>query len=386
MDKSRLLEMKNEFSAELANVLAYWTERCRQPDGGYLTVNRAGEVQSREGLNRSAVLSGRVLWVLSAAYNLTGDEKALAAAREQYAYLRDRFVDPEYGWIFSSVTPDGAPADDRKDTYNGTFTLFAFAEYYAASGDPEALEKAKELYRTIEARARDHEKGGYIDTFARDWSPLPVTKSLRAQLHVLECYSRLYTVWPDEGLRGHIAALVDNLCTKALDRDTGALKQWFSADWVPTDDEDSYGDDIEGAWIFRACAEAAGVPTDGVAALEATLMRHVLREGYDYGRGGVWSKWHLGAKVTDKSWWMQCEAINAFFAWYERTGEEKYLDFADKTWRFTRNAFCDGTGAWCMNVTEFGEDTNPAKIANCPYHNARVAIMSIAAIDRLLTK
>ena len=76
-------------------------------------------------------------------------------------------------------------------------------------------------------------------------------KTMNTHLHVLESYTNLYRIWPEEDLGKSICLLIDNFLDYIVDSQTNHLKLFFDEQWVPKSDIISYGHDIEAAWLVQ---------------------------------------------------------------------------------------------------------------------------------------
>ena len=141
-------EMKNAWAAELEgclrdNILPYWLEWMADPEGGFYGRRDGNDVLHPEA-DRGAVLNARILWTFAAAWRQTGDDRYMKAAREAYRYFEAHFIDQGEGGVYWSVKSDGTPADDRKQFYAIAFAIYAYAEFYRATGEAAVLERAME--------------------------------------------------------------------------------------------------------------------------------------------------------------------------------------------------------------------------------------------------
>jgi cellobiose epimerase len=213
-------------------------------------------------------------------------------------------------------------------------------------------------------------------------------KSQNTMLHVMEAYTRLLNVWPDPSLRTALRELVEVMLTRIVDRRTGHLGLFFTADWQPTSDKISYGHDIEAAWLLTRAAEALGdaALATRINALALKITDVTLAEGTDTD-GGIFN---LGAPsgIVDatKEWWPQAEAVVGFLNAWQLSGEMRYLAAAAKTWEFIDRCLIDRKhGEWFRGVTRDGQ-VIPAfeKVGfwKCPYHNGRMGLEVVARLQR----
>ena len=76
-------------------------------------------------------------------------------AKRAYGNALKNLFDEEIGGTYWLVNADGSPADTKKQIYSQAFFIYALTEYHMASGNEEALAKAKELFHLIEQHSRD---------------------------------------------------------------------------------------------------------------------------------------------------------------------------------------------------------------------------------------
>src|SRR5213075_556802 len=93
-----------------------------------------------------------------------------------------------------------------------SFVIYAFVEYYRASGDRGALQEAMDLYRLVQEKAHDGKNGGWTEHFTRDWKPLAPRdpageveisglKSANTHLHLMEALAELADATQDVTVR-----------------------------------------------------------------------------------------------------------------------------------------------------------------------------------------
>ena len=67
---------------------------------------------------------------------------------------------------------------------------------------------------------------------------------MNTHLHVLEAYTNLYKVWPNQKLKEKLNNLLQ-IFKQSIIADSGHLRLFFSADWEIESNIISYGHDIE---------------------------------------------------------------------------------------------------------------------------------------------
>ena len=401
LDKEALRAWGYEIETELKdNILDFWMRYAvAEEQGGFVGEITGGMVRLPDA-PKGLVLNARILWTFSCAYRVYRDDRYLGMARRAYESLRNDFRDREYGGFYWAVQSGGGAAEPKKQVYGQAFAIYGLTEYYRATGENEALERAKELYVLLEKHAYEPVHSGYYEALSRDWTPIEdmslsgkdynVPKSMNTHLHLLEAYTNLYRVWRPEGLRMKLAELIRVHLEKILAPGTGHFKLFFDEDWRPMSGHVSYGHDIEGSWLLVEAAETLG--DEGLlrkAAEEAVVMaRSTLAEGTD-ANGGIRNETDEdGSSTETKDWWPQAEAVVGFLGAYRLTGEEAFLRAARRSWAYIDTYIRDDVhGEWHWGVD--GKDmprTGEPKVSawKCPYHNGRACFEAIARIESIL--
>ncbi len=382
------------------NILPFWIERVADRVSGSFHGSLTNDLVPDDTAERGALLTTRILWTYAAAYRHYRDPAYLAMADYAYADLLTRFHDREHGGFFWSIAADGSVLRNRKQVYGQAFASYALSEYHAATGRREPLDHAIATFRLIEAHARDHRHGGYFEAFGRGWEPitdmrlsaidLNEPKSQNTHLHVMEAYTNLLRVWPDDGLRRAQTELLGIMLTRIVNPATGHLGLFFAEDWTLRSDRISYGHDIEAAWLLTQAAEMLGdsALTSRINPLAVKIARVTLAEGIDTDGGVINEGSPAGFTDANKEWWQQAEAVIGFLNAYELSSEECFLTAALHTWEFIETHLIDREhGEWFRGVTRDGRViTDHLKVSfwKCPYHNGRMgleAVRRLRAID-----
>jgi len=394
--RPQLQAYKNELNTELGNILNYWLKNAPdEVNGGFW-----GEIDQNNrviaGAPKGSVLNARILWTFSAAYNHRPDDAVLQMAHRAYEYIIAHFIDPEFGGVYWSVDEKGDQLDPKKQVYASAFAIYGLSEYYQASGIEAAKQQAIELYQLLVDKSYDHGKTGYLEAFTRDWQPMDdlrlsskdvnEKKTMNTHLHVLEAYTNLHRIWPDEGLKKQIETLIDNFLDHFIDPDTHHLILFFDEDWNRKSDTVSYGHDIEASWLLLEAAEVIDDQIRGKQLKSICLqIADATSEGLDTDGGLGYeyepTAWHL---INEKHWWVQAEAMVGFFNAWRISGNPKYLNFSIDNWNFVKDKILDKqNGEWFWGIaadgsTMPGEDK--AGLWKCPYHNSRACIEIIKRI------
>ncbi|MFA5264127.1 MAG: AGE family epimerase/isomerase, partial [Opitutaceae bacterium] len=277
------------------------------------------------------------------------------------------------------------------------FSIYALAEWFLATGDKVALEKAKELFEALERHASEPVHGGYIEALSATWSQLEdmrlsdkdlnSPKSMNTVLHVMEAYTTLLQAWPDarvrKSLHDLLVVILDHVVT---DKPYTRCALFFSMDWSSLNDMISYGHDIEASWLLWEAAAALGEPElmQRTRRIALEIADGVLANGIDSDGSVFYDGNASGVLNSDKNWWPQAEAVVGFLNAHSLSGESYHLAAATHAWRFIENHVIDRKyGEWFATLDRAGnprpdypENPDSCKIGpwKCPYHNARACI------------
>ena len=391
------LESKLRAEAEhclRTNILPYWAGKMVDPAGGFYG-RRDGYDRLDPEAPKGAILNARILWAFSAAYRVTGDQQYLSLATRAKREIIDRFYDAEYGGVYWSLTPDGRPFDTKKQFYALGFAIYGLSEYARATGDAEALDYARRLFHDIEAHSRDRERGGYIEALTRDWQPIAdmrlsdkdanASKTMNTHLHIIEPYTNLLRVWPDEQLREATTELLEIFLSEIGRPDwRGHLGLFFNDDWERTDGIISYGHDIEASWLLLETAQVLGDEALLARTLEATArIAEAAEEGRCFDGSMVYERHADGRYDNDKHWWVQAENVVGQLWSYKFHNRPDMLAKAWQSWRYIADNLVDSDGGewyWSRRDGEINRRDDKAGFWKCPYHNSR---MCLEVMERL---
>jgi mannobiose 2-epimerase len=380
---------RHALETELQNILAYWTRHTVDAIHGGFFGRLANDNTADELADKGAVLNARILWSFSAAHNLN-PEVDLALADRAYTYIVTHFIDQDFGGVYWTLDYTGKPKGTKKQVYAVAFTIYALSEYFMATGLEVVKDHAIKLYQDLVAHSYDAERGGYLEAFSRDWRELDdlrlsdkdanEKKTMNTHLHVLEAFTNLYRIWPDEQLRERIVALIIDFRTHIIDTESGRMTLFFDEDWNRKSDIVSYGHDIEASWLLLEAAEVIhDLQLVEETKLLATRMAETALSGLDLD-GGLWyeqepSKNHI---IKEKHWWVQAEAMVGFFNAWQISKDAKFLNASLGTWHYVQSNILDKEhGEWYWGRREDGtimDNEDKVGLWKCPYHNSRACI------------
>ena len=373
-------------------ILPYWL-KLKDPKGGFY-----GEV-SAEGTvfydaPRGVILNARLIWSFAAAYAALKDTQYLVAAVHARDWFLDHFCDHKYGGVYWSVTAEGERLDTKKQLYAQGFAIYALSEFYKVTGDDEALKNAVNLYKVVESHFADTVNGGYIEALSRDFSPLEdmslsahdinADKTMNSHLHVLEAYSNLYQVWPDEGLKARVEALLSLTSERVMGAD-GHLQLYFKRDWTVLPGAVSYGHDIETSWL--ALEAAFALHDADVVNRVRPWARRVGAAGNEglLPDGSMRYEKLLDGQFDDsRQWWVQAESVVGNLWLWKYHADAEALERALSAWNYIREHLVDTlSGEWWWAILPNGSrDLSQPKAGfwKCPYHNTRMCLQVLSII------
>jgi mannobiose 2-epimerase len=386
------------------DVLSVWFPRTVDNENGGFYSNFSRDWKPEPSTGKFSVFQGRMTWVAST-ISLRRPElkdQFLPIARHGLDYLKNVLWDKEDGGFYWGLQDNGKISPfytDGKHLYGMSFALYGAAAEYQATHDPQALELCQRAFRWIDEHAHDAKNGGYFEWLTRDGKPIaghpdtgmiermPVAgfpigyKSMNTHIHLLEAFAQLYEVWRDATLRSRLQELLaiirDKVCV-----DPGAMNLYFTNDWRAFPDHDSYGHDVEAAYLMLEAEDVLGQGHDPkTERMAKMLVDHALTYGWDSTNGGFFREGTTGGKPEDKAkeWWVQFEGLNALLMMHERYGrsDDRYWKAFQHQWQFIRKFQIDPEfhGVY-GTILPNGKPISPAKgeIWKAAYHDGRALL------------
>lgn len=388
---ARISLLRTEIEAESLRILHWWAENMPDDTNGGFIGRIDGYGAKHPQADKGVILNTRILWTFSEASRIwPGKGPWPGLAERAFTYLHTFFLDKAAGGLYWMVDFEGNPVQDKKQIYAQAFGVYACAAYYRASGDPFALEIARDLFDLIESKSFDHQQGGYLEARDRFWRPIAdlrlsekdaqAAKTMNTHLHLLEAYTQLFRVAPCERVQNALKGLVELFLDKFILHQKGHLQLFFDESWNKIGDITSFGHDIEASWLLAEAAEVLGDSQllEKASSIALWMAEAVLREGQD--RDGGLSNEAVGGKLWDKhkDWWPQAEAVVGFLNAWQICGEPHFVAAALESWEFIKGFMVDPKGGewfWAVDARGTPDRTNDkAGPWKCPYHNSRAGM------------
>ena len=392
----------------------HWYPHALDRELGGFHQELARDWSPRPDGNRFLVYQARMTWTAAAfaQYSEPHRDEFAKYARRGVEYLDQVMRDHDCGGFHWVLGPRGQ-VDPRqgaeKHVYGTAFALYAASKVREVTGDNRAREVARDAFDWLERHAHDAEHGGYFEAITREGKPIlawdrdaPLArrtdrlgvyygfKSMNSHIHLLEAlaaYSKVESRPPVKERLGETLALVrDRIAVEP-----GALNLYLTRDWRATPAHDSFGHDVETAYLLVEAAEALGTPDDERTwHVARRLVDHALDWGWDDEHGGFYDKGDVFAGRpydTTKVWWTQAEGLNALLLMHTRYGArtDRYWKAFLKQWDFIARYQLDPEhGGWFGEVTREGRrlgDGAKATQWKANYHTSR-ALMNVATMLR----
>lgn len=379
--KTIAAEIKNHLTRD---IIPFWKKMRDNEYGGYYGYMDYDLNLDKEAV-KGCILNSRITWFFANAYTLLKDESLLEEAKHGFAFMKEHCMDKENGGIFWSMKYDGTPEDTTKHTYNQAFSIYALSSYYEASGDVEALEMAKDLFRIIETKCTD--EIGYKEAFDKEFNEIEndklsengviAEKTMNTLLHVFEAYTELYRVAKLPEVKEKLTWIMDVFADQVYNPELHRQEVFFDAQMNSIIDLHSYGHDIETAWLIDRGVEVLGDEKyeAKMSPITKDLTAQIYKIAFD-GRS-LANECEKGVVDTHRIWWVQAETVVGFLnGWEKNPDKPEYLEAVKAQWNFIKEYVIDKRNGseWYWWVAPDGTALEKPIVEpwKCPYHNGRM--------------
>ena len=284
------------------------------------------------------------------------------AGRHALNFLRQRFVQDD-GTVISAVDQDGSVLDATFDLYNQAFALLAYAcGRRALDPDGDWHSRAYTLVETLK-REFAHPAGGFQED--REGR---LTLRANPHMHLLEAALAWLAFDPNPLWRDLSDEIVTLCSDRFIDRETGALREFYDSDWAPIatapGDVLEPGHHYEWAFLLDRWSKLTG---RNRPAEVPKLIAFADANGLDQTRHVVVNGVKLDGSVADPiaRLWPQTERIRAYLIDRHDGDEARLCEAVESLSRYLDAPL---PGLWYENLAADGRFVVEAAPATSLYH------------------
>jgi mannobiose 2-epimerase len=406
-------QLRQKIDANLREELTKrWYPAALDRDLGGFHQNFARDWSPLRDDNRFLVYQARMTWTAAAFahYSPAHRDEYAKYARYGVEYLDRVMRDTENGGFHFILDARGKvdpKLGTEKHVYGTSFVLYAASMVREVTHDDLALKVARDAFEWLERTAHDSEHGGYFEAITREGKPIlswdeskPTWgradrlgvyygfKSMNSHIHLLEALAAFYRVEKTPAVEARLKEVLAIVRDK-IAVEPGALNLYLTRDWRPAPAHDSFGHDVETAYLLVEAAEALGIADDEATwRVARRLVDHALDFGWDDEHGGFFDKGDVfagRAYDTTKVWWTQAEGLNTLLVLHKKYGDktDRYGKAFRKQWAFIEAHQLDPVhGGWYGETTREGKligNSQKASQWKANYHTGR-ALMNVATM------
>ncbi len=378
------IKMATEMEAALNGMLGKWYPQSVDTIYGGFLSTFTYDFKPTGDQDKMIVSQARHTWTNSkASLRYPEISHYRTSARHGFTFLQNVMWDKLYGGFYTLVDRAGHVKDDSSKTaYGNAFGIYALAAYYASSKDTSALNLAKRAFRWLEKNSHDSISKGYFQHLNRKGKPrqrgkeTPSTSDLgykdqNSSIHLLEAFSELYQVWPDDLVRLRLSEML-LLIRDTITTSKGNLTLFLQPDWAPVSfadsseqviskhhqlDHVSFGHDVETAYLVLEASHVLRLQNDSITkTIAKKMVDHALSNGWDKRMGGFYDEGYYFKGNTEitithdsKNWWAQAEGLNSLLLMAHLYPEDKmnYFSKFELLWKYVNTNLIDHTyGDW----------------------------------------
>jgi len=330
----------------------FWKKTYDPVHGGYFTLVREdGTIPDPN--YKSTLSQSRVAYAFARAYMVTGNREYLTFARRAVDFMAAHSWDRQNGGFHTCVGLDGesldhSPAFDRvsehqrqKWSFMQEYGLLGIAAVYDANRRDEDLAFLTRARATLDEKLWDGRKGleGYYDAAEEDWSR-PHGKGFTPTVDAFTTHGEAaYLLTRDPRYKERLLQLADEIVdhlVATMDTRKLGIEELYDSDWNPAGKGHFFvGHLLKTAW----CLERAYLvsPNEKYRAAADRILQQVWGRAWDHTHGGPFQYGDsLRGAITDRNklYWGLEQAITGGLAGYYLTGNQTYLEMADRSLEF----------------------------------------------------
>jgi N-acylglucosamine 2-epimerase len=372
----------------LDDVVPFWLRHSPDKEyGGFLNcLARDGSVYNTD---KAMWIQCRAVWTFSKLYNEVEQRPEwLNAARRGYEFIQRHGFDAD-GRMFFVVTRDGRPLRKSRYLFTETFGAIACAEYSKASGDQQALQKSKEIYRLI---IDLHRNPGRLTP-----KVIPETRTTKAHampMILLATTQELRKVDDDPLYKEVVDQSLHSVLHHFMKPERKALFETVGPNGESIDSPEGRcinpGHAIETSWFMMH--EALHRKDNSLLRSALDVLKWSLDWGWDKKHGGILYFVDAEGKPTEqlewdmKLWWPHTEALYALLLAHHITGDSFYEEWYEKVHAWAFGHFPDPQhGEWFGYLHRDGSVSSELKgsMWKGPFHLPRALLYGWKVLDEM---
>ena len=366
------------------HILPFWMNLKDDNYGGfYGRVDK--NLQIVKDSPKGSIINSRILWAFSASYNAFKDNNFLIYADHAYFFMKEKLLDSVNGGLYLFVDYRGDPLDKRKHINVLSYAIYGLSEYFIATNNSDVKNLAITFFNLIESKK--NQKGDYLEEFDEKWVKkdneyldrlgLGAEFTLNNHLHILEGYTKLFSIWPEKNLLNLIQNELKNFEEKIFNTSSHLLNEFFDSNWQSLKELSYYGHNLEASWLLSYTLEVTGIKNSKIIEIIKNICIKVKKEAFNK-NSVILEK--QDTKINNlRMWWVQTEAVIGFVNMYQLTSDESFLKDAEQIWTFIKYYLIDPNpnGEWFSSVSDnltLLEETDIVDAWKGPYHNTRMCL------------
>lgn len=399
-------------------LLPFWLDHAADREcGGVLTYfDQNGHATGETA--KPFLMQARMLYTMSSAHRADyGNGRCAELAEHVARFILEHYWDETHdGWLWI-VDRHGTPTVTDKVGYGHCFGIYAFSEYFLATGDARGRDAALRSYAAVCSHMADTRHGGFFELLERDWQPKPAgrmggdRKSLDVHMHMMEALTTLYEMTRHPTHRRRLQEVINLILGRMLHPQNGLGYMQFTWDWTPlapiifdTDwgrdakladntrgplDLTSPGHNVEFCWLLLHAADILGVERTTFASVVRRMSDHCVALGLDHEFGGLFADVPMDRPTnqTEKQFWQQAEGLIGMLDAYALLGDEKYWGAFRNIYDFVFGKLVarEAGGEWYERVDRQGRVVDGAlgHAWKNSYHTVRSTIQTIRRLRAL---
>ena len=173
----------------------------------------------------------------------------------EYLLAKAKSPDGRPGYVHT-LTPEGAPRDARRDTYDHAFILLALATVYALDRDAQVRAEIDTLLSFIDTGLRSPHGG------LHEGLPPSLPRRQNPQMHMFESMIAMFDATHENVFQNRAGDFFALFLANLYDKQTQVLGEYFEEDWSKIEPVSvEPGHLAEWVWLLKGFERITGCPT-----------------------------------------------------------------------------------------------------------------------------